>query len=114
MTAKLLPFTCRHMAKQAVIAFGKRVEKFIKCKPDRSIPMLALISNNCFNILASALGTIVGGCGLYGDAGGYATSTDVCRKLVSLSQSRPNYRRALYPKVAYPSSQLAPLLHNTR
>ncbi len=45
---------------------AKRVEKLLR-KPDRLIS-LVLIGNNLVNILASALGTIVG-MRLYGDAG---------------------------------------------
>ena len=55
----------RHMAKQGNRS-AKRVEKLLR-KPDRLIS-LVLIGNNLVNILASALGTIVG-MRLYGDAG---------------------------------------------
>ncbi|STG25829.1 inner membrane protein [Escherichia coli] len=53
------------MAKQGNRS-AKRVEKLLR-KPDRLIS-LVLIGNNLVNILASALGTIVG-MRLYGDAG---------------------------------------------
>ncbi len=58
-------YRLRHMAKQGNRS-AKRVEKLLR-KPDRLIS-LVLIGNNLVNILASALGTIVG-MRLYGDAG---------------------------------------------
>lgn len=58
-------YRLRHMAKQGNRP-AKRVEKLLR-KPDRLIS-LVLIGNNLVNILASALGTIVG-MRLYGDAG---------------------------------------------
>ena len=57
-------YRLRHMAKQGNRP-AKRVEKLLR-KPDRLIS-LVLIGNNLVNILASALGTIVG-MRLYGDA----------------------------------------------
>ena len=53
-------YRLRHMAKQGNRS-AKRVEKLLR-KPDRLIS-LVLIGNNLVNILASALGTIVGRCG---------------------------------------------------
>ncbi len=50
-------YRLRHMAKQGNRS-AKRVEKLLR-KPDRLIS-LVLIGNNLVNILASALGTIVG------------------------------------------------------
>ena len=50
-------YRLRHMAKQGNRP-AKRVEKLLR-KPDRLIS-LVLIGNNLVNILASALGTIVG------------------------------------------------------
>lgn len=58
-------YRLRHMAKQGNRS-TKRVEKLLR-KPDRLISTV-LIGNNTVNILASALGTIVG-MRLYGDAG---------------------------------------------
>lgn len=58
-------YRLRHMAKQGNRS-AKRVEKLLR-KPDRLISTV-LIGNNTVNILASALGTIVG-MRLYGDAG---------------------------------------------
>ena len=58
-------YRLRHRAKQGNRQ-AKRVEKLLR-KPDRLIS-LVLIGNNLVNILASALGTIVG-MRLYGDAG---------------------------------------------
>lgn len=58
-------YRLRHMAKQGNRQ-AKRVEKLLR-KPDRLISPV-LIGNNLVNILASALGTIVG-MRLYGDAG---------------------------------------------
>jgi Mg2+/Co2+ transporter CorB len=58
-------YRLRHLAKQGHRS-AKRVEKLLR-KPDRLIS-LVLIGNNLVNILASALGTIVG-MRLYGNAG---------------------------------------------
>jgi Mg2+/Co2+ transporter CorB len=58
-------YRLRHRAKQGNRA-ARRVEKLLR-KPDRLIS-LVLIGNNLVNILASALGTIVG-MRLYGNAG---------------------------------------------
>ena len=74
-------YRLRHMAKQGNRS-AKRVEKLLR-KPDRLIS-LVLIGNNLVNILASALGTIVG-MRLYGDAGvaiatGVLTLLRYCRK----------------------------------
>ena len=93
-------YRLRHMAKQGNRQ-AKRVEKLLR-KPDRLIS-LVLIGNNLVNILASALGTIVG-MRLYGDAG-VAIATGVLTFVVLV------FAEALYPeKVAYPSSfLLAPL-----
>ncbi|BBU81789.1 membrane protein [Escherichia coli] len=87
---------------------AKRVEKLLR-KPDRLIS-LVLIGNNLVNILASALGTIVG-MRLYGDAG-VAIATGVLTFVVLVfAEVLPKTIAALYPeKVAYPSSfLLAPL-----
>mgnify|MGYP002718538780 CR=1 FL=1 len=86
-------YRLRHMAKQGNRP-AKRVEKLLR-KPDRLIS-LVLIGNNLVNILASALGTIVG-MRLYGDAGvAIATGVPVwylpksCRK-----PSPPSTRKKL-------------------
>ncbi|SUG13715.1 Hemolysins-related protein containing CBS domains [Salmonella enterica subsp. arizonae] len=95
------------MAKQGNRS-AKRVEKLLR-KPDRLIS-LVLIGNNLVNILASALGTIVG-MRLYGDAG-VAIATGVLTFVVLVfAEVLPKTIAALYPeKVAYPSSfLLAPL-----
>lgn len=84
------------------------MEKLLR-KPDRLIS-LVLIGNNLVNILASALGTIVG-MRLYGDAG-VAIATGVLTFVVLVfAEVLPKTIAALYPeKVAYPSSfLLAPL-----
>ena len=101
-------YRLRHMAKQGNRS-AKRVEKLLR-KPDRLIS-LVLIGNNLVNILASALGTIVG-MRLYGDAG-VAIATGVLTFVVLVfAEVLPKTIAALYPeKVAYPSSfLLAPLL----
>jgi Mg2+/Co2+ transporter CorB len=99
-------YRLRHRAKQGNRA-ARRVEKLLR-KPDRLIS-LVLIGNNLVNILASALGTIVG-MRLYGNAGvdchrrADVRGAGVCRSAAK------NHRRALPGKVAYPSSfLLAPL-----
>lgn len=100
-------YRLRHMAKQGNRS-TKRVEKLLR-KPDRLIS-LVLIGNNLVNILASALGTIVG-MRLYGDAG-VAIATGVLTFVVLVfAEVLPKTIAALYPeKVAYPSSfLLAPL-----
>lgn len=94
-------YRLRHMAKQGNRS-AKRVEKLLR-KPDRLIS-LVLIGNNLVNILASALGTIVG-MRLYGDAG-VAIATGVLTFVVLVfAEVLPKTIAALYPeKVAYPSS----------
>ncbi|MCU6668682.1 HlyC/CorC family transporter [Enterobacteriaceae bacterium H4N4] len=101
-------YRLRHRAKQGNRA-ARRVEKLLR-KPDRLIS-LVLIGNNLVNILASALGTIVG-MRLYGNAG-VAIATGVLTFVVLVfAEVLPKTIAALYPeKVAYPSSVLlAPLL----
>lgn len=99
-------YRLRHRAKQGNRQ-AKRVEKLLR-KPDRLISTV-LIGNNTVNILASALGTIVG-MRLYGDAG-VAIATGVLTFVVLvLLKYCQNHRRAVSRKVAYPSSfLLAPL-----
>ncbi|GAL56385.1 hypothetical protein YfjD [Pseudescherichia vulneris NBRC 102420] len=96
-------YRLRHMAKQGNRA-AKRVEKLLR-KPDRLIS-LVLIGNNLVNILASALGTIVG-MRLYGNAG-VAIATGVLTFVVLVfAEVLPKTIAALYPeKVAFPSSVL--------
>lgn len=96
-------YRLRHLAKQGNHA-ARRVEKLLH-KPDRLIS-LVLIGNNLVNILASALGTIVG-MRLYGDAG-VAIATGVLTFIVLIfAEILPKTIAALYPeKVAYPSSFL--------
>lgn len=72
-------YRLRHMAKQGNRR-AKRVEKLLR-KPDRLISPV-LIGNNLVNILASALGTIVG-MRLYGDAG-VAIATGVLTFVVTV------------------------------
>ncbi len=101
-------YRLRHRAKQGNRA-ARRVEKLLR-KPDRLIS-LVLIGNNLVNILASALGTIVG-MRLYGNSG-VAIATGVLTFVVLVfAEVLPKTIAALYPeKVAYPSSfLLAPLL----
>lgn len=96
-------YRLRHMAKQGNRA-AKRVEKLLH-KPDRLIS-LVLIGNNLVNILASAIGTIVG-MRLYGNAG-VAIATGVLTFVVLVfAEVLPKTIAALYPeKVAFPSSVL--------
>jgi Mg2+/Co2+ transporter CorB len=96
-------YRLRHLAKQGNRA-AKRVEKLLR-KPDRLIS-LVLIGNNLVNILASAIGTIVG-MRLYGDAG-VAIATGILTFVVLVfAEVLPKTVAALYPeKVAYPSSFL--------
>ena len=79
-------------------------EKLLR-KPDRLIS-LVLIGNNLVNILASAIGTIVG-MRLYGDAG-VAIATGILTFVVLVfAEVLPKTIAALYPeKVAFPSSFL--------
>lgn len=100
-------YRLRHMAREGNRA-ALRVEKLLQ-RPDRLIS-LVLIGNNLVNILASALGTIVG-MRLYGDAG-VAIATGILTFVVLVfAEVLPKTIAALYPeKVAYPSSVLlAPL-----
>jgi len=96
-------YKLRHQAKNGDRA-ARRVEKLLR-RPDRLIS-LVLIGNNLVNILASALGTIVG-MRLYGDAG-VAIATGVLTFVVLVfAEVLPKTVAALYPeKVAYPSSFL--------
>ncbi len=96
-------YRLRHLAKQGNRA-ARRVEKLLR-KPDRLIS-LVLIGNNLVNILASAIGTIVG-MRLYGDAG-VAIATGILTFVVLVfAEVLPKTIAALYPeKVAYPSSFL--------
>ncbi|MTD39394.1 DUF21 domain-containing protein [Erwinia sp. CPCC 100877] len=96
-------YRLRHLSRQGNRA-AKRVEKLLQ-KPDRLIS-LVLIGNNLVNILASALGTIVG-MRLYGDAG-VAIATGVLTFVVLVfAEVLPKTVAALYPeKVAFPSSFL--------
>ncbi len=87
-------YRLRHMAKQGNRP-AKRVEKLLR-KPDRLIS-LVLIGNNLVNILASALGTIVG-MRLYGDAG-VAIATGVLTFVVLVfAEVLPKTIAALYPE----------------
>lgn len=96
-------YRLRHLAKQGNRA-ARRVEKLLR-KPDRLIS-LVLIGNNLVNILASAIGTIVG-MRLYGDAG-VAIATGILTFVVLVfAEVLPKTIAAMYPeKVAYPSSLL--------
>ncbi|WP_411753166.1 CNNM domain-containing protein, partial [Serratia sp. (in: enterobacteria)] len=96
-------YRLRHLSKQGNRA-ARRVEKLLQ-KPDRLIG-LVLIGNNLVNILASALGTIVG-MRLYGDIG-VAIATGVLTFVVLLfAEVLPKTFAALYPeRIAFPSSFL--------
>jgi len=96
-------YKLRHQVKNGNRA-ARRVEKLLR-RPDRLIS-LVLIGNNLVNILASALGTIVG-MRLYGDAG-VAIATGILTFLVLVfAEVLPKTIAALYPeKVAFPSSVL--------
>ncbi len=92
-------YRLRHMAKQGNRP-AKRVEKLLR-KPDRLIS-LVLIGNNLVNILASALGTIVG-MRLYGDAGvAIATGVLTFVVLVFCRGAAEDHRRALSGKGRLP------------
>lgn len=93
-------YRLRHQAKQGNRA-AKRVEKLLR-KPDRLIS-LVLIGNNLVNILASAIGTIVG-MRLYGDAG-VAIATGILTFVVLVfAEVLPKTIAAMYPeKVAFPA-----------
>lgn len=100
-------YRLHHQSKQGNRA-ARRVEKLLQ-KPDRLIG-LVLIGNNLVNILASALGTIVG-MRLYGNMG-VAIATGALTFIVLLfAEILPKTFAALYPeRVAFPSSfLLAPL-----
>lgn len=86
-------YRLRHRAKQGNRQ-AKRVEKLLR-KPDRLISPV-LIGNNLVNILASALGTIVG-MRLYGDAG-VAIATGVLTFVVLVLPVLPKTIAALYPE----------------
>jgi len=100
-------YRLRHRAKQGNRQ-AKRVEKLLR-KPDRLIS-LVLIGNNLVNILASALGTIVG-MRLFGNAGVAIATGTLTFVILVFAEVLPKTIAALYPeKVAYPSSLLlAPL-----
>lgn len=100
-------YRLRHLSKQGNHR-ARRVEKLLQ-KPDRLIG-LVLIGNNLVNIMASALGTIVG-MRLYGDLG-VAIATGVLTFTVLLfAEVLPKTFAALYPeRIAFSSSfLLAPL-----
>jgi len=100
-------YRLRHRAKQGNRQ-ARRVEKLLR-KPDRLIS-LVLIGNNLVNILASALGTIVG-MRLFGNAGVAIATGTLTFVILVFAEVLPKTIAALYPeKVAYPSSLLlAPL-----
>ncbi|HKS35308.1 MAG TPA: CNNM domain-containing protein, partial [Enterobacteriaceae bacterium] len=100
-------YRLRHRAKQGNRQ-AKRVEKLLR-KPDRLIS-LVLIGNNLVNILASALGTIVG-MRLFGNAGVAIATGTLTFVILVFAEVLPKTIAALYPeKIAYPSSLLlAPL-----
>jgi len=96
-------YRLRHLAKQGNRA-AKRVEKLLR-KPDRLIS-LVLIGNNLVNILASAIGTIVG-MRLYGNAGVAIATGVLTFAVLVFAEVLPKTIAALYPeKVAFPSSFL--------
>ncbi|WP_413483634.1 CNNM domain-containing protein [Morganella psychrotolerans] len=96
-------YRLRHMAKQGNRS-ALRVEKLLS-KPDRLLSLI-LIGNNLVNIIASALGTIVG-MRLYGNAG-VAIATGVLTFIILIfAEVMPKTIAALYPQqVAFPSSIL--------
>lgn len=96
-------YRLRHQAKQGNRA-ARRVERLLE-KPDRLLSLI-LIGNNLVNIVASALGTIVG-MRLYGNAG-VAIATGVLTFVILVfAEVMPKTIAALYPQqVAFPSSFL--------
>ena len=96
-------YRLRHQAKQGNRA-ARRVERLLE-KPDRLLSLI-LIGNNTVNIVASALGTIVG-MRLYGNAG-VAIATGVLTFVILVfAEVMPKTIAALYPQqVAFPSSFL--------
>lgn len=96
-------YRLRHLSKQGSRS-ARRVERLLQ-KPDRLIG-LVLVGNNLVNILASALGTIVG-MRLYGDMG-VAIATGILTFVVLLfAEILPKTFAALYPeRIAFPSSFL--------
>lgn len=96
-------YRLRHQAKQGNRA-ARRVERLLE-KPDRLLSLI-LIGNNLVNIVASALGTIVG-MRLYGNAG-VAIATGVLTFVILIfAEVMPKTIAALYPQqVAFPSSFL--------
>ncbi|WP_413492464.1 CNNM domain-containing protein [Morganella psychrotolerans] len=96
-------YRLRHMAKQGNRS-ALRVEKLLN-KPDRLLSLI-LIGNNLVNIIASALGTIVG-MRLYGNAG-VAIATGVLTFVILIfAEVMPKTIAALYPQqIAFPSSIL--------
>jgi Mg2+/Co2+ transporter CorB len=87
---------------------AKRVEKLLS-RPDRLIGLI-LIGNNLVNILASAIGTIIG-MRLYGDIG-VAIATGVLTLVILIfAEVTPKTLAAIYPeKVSYTSSILLVIL----
>ena len=87
---------------------AKRVEKLLD-RPDRLISLI-LIGNNLVNILASAIGTILG-MRLYGDVG-VAIATGVLTIVVLVfAEVTPKTIAAIYPeKISYASSILLNVL----
>ncbi|WP_127958890.1 HlyC/CorC family transporter [Serratia microhaemolytica] len=96
-------YRLRHLSQQGNRS-ARRAEKLLK-NPERLIS-LVLIGNNLVNILASALGTIVG-MRLYGDIG-VAIATGVLTLVVLLfAEVLPKTFAALHPeRIALPSSFL--------
>ncbi|RUT66456.1 magnesium/cobalt efflux protein [Morganella morganii] len=96
-------YRLRHQAKQGNRS-ARRVERLLE-KPERLLSLI-LIGNNLVNIVASALGTIVG-MRLYGNAG-VAIATGVLTFVILVfAEVMPKTIAALYPQqVAFPSSFL--------
>lgn len=96
-------YRLRHQVRQGNRA-ARRVEKLLE-KPERLLSLI-LIGNNLVNIVASALGTIVG-MRLYGNAG-VAIATGVLTFVILVfAEVMPKTIAALYPQqVAFPSSFL--------
>ena len=100
-------YRLRHLAKHNHRG-AKKVSKLLQ-RPDRLIGVI-LTGNNIVNILASAIGTIIG-IRLYGDYGVAAATAALTIIILLFAEVTPKTLAALYPeRIAFPASYLLSLL----
>ncbi|MBP7547335.1 MAG: DUF21 domain-containing protein [Corallincola sp.] len=100
-------YRLRHLAKHHHRG-AKKVSKLLE-RPDRLIGVI-LTGNNIVNILASAIGTIIG-IRLYGDYGVAAATAALTVIILLFAEITPKTLAALYPeRIAFPASYPLSLL----